>query len=200
MRRSKRPKRWLIGWRIRARFARNPLLRRRGAAERLVQLGVGLLLAALLGSVVLTVTSVFAAAMDRGDPAHQAQRQLTATVTSTSETTLGDPDSATVVLSWKWQGQTRTASEPAAQQWAKSGDTAKVWVDSSGRLAQPPSTTGEAILASVVAGAAVALGGALLSGYAITAFRGWSLRRSARAWEQEWAQIAPVWRRRHGWH
>ncbi|MGP3683991.1 Rv1733c family protein [Streptomyces sp. IBSNAI002] len=106
------------------------------------------------------------------------------------------PSSAPVTVAtatWQYPSRrphTETIPVPAG---TRNGDTVRVWVDGNGNAVAAPPGQAEITLNAVGIGTGT-LAGILLVGGALVTLR---LRlvnaRSARAWEDEWADIEPLW-------
>lgn len=73
------------------------------------------------------------------------------------------------------------------------GDTVPAWEDRTGHLVSAPITATDARVASIEIGVLVGVFGAGMVYVLGLALFGWTARRYARAWEQEWAQVGPRW-------
>ncbi|MFD1659268.1 hypothetical protein ACFSL4_13910 [Streptomyces caeni] len=81
---------------------------------------------------------------------------------------------------------------------SKAGSTTTVWTDRTGELVPRPATAAEARLQALLLGALAGLGaagGVLAGGWLV---RGRLERRRLQAWDREWEQIGPRWRRTIG--
>ena len=73
------------------------------------------------------------------------------------------------------------------------GDTVPIWTDATGRIAQPPTSTGTATAVGWTWGVAVTLAGWAVLALLWTGVRAITARRNAAAWAREWALVEPTW-------
>lgn len=73
------------------------------------------------------------------------------------------------------------------------GDKHPIWVDRSGDLATPPLSAAQVAFLAIAVGVGVNATGAVLlfAAYRFIQHRAW--QRRLRAWEAEWAEVAPQW-------
>ncbi|MEJ8281696.1 hypothetical protein [Pseudonocardia spirodelae] len=89
-------------------------------------------------------------------------------------------------------GVARTGTAAVAVPW-HAGDPVTVWTGRDGRLVRTPLTPSDAVAAGVLTGLMAAVPAGLLVAGAAAAGFGWTGRRLAGAWEQEWAEVEPTW-------
>lgn len=144
-------------------FDRNDL--RRGVDR--IQWSAGLTLTLLflvLGTVIafLAATPVYQEGVRAERQERATRHQVVATVLSPPEADTGGQVSRYVVrVRWtEPDGTTRTEKATAWEAAARPGETRRLWVDSAGRLTEPPRSHGRTVFAT----ACTAIGGVLASG------------------------------------
>ncbi|MGW3498525.1 Rv1733c family protein [Streptomyces sp. NPDC001020] len=183
---------WLWRWR------RNPLRRRSDRVEAWILLGSWLL--ALLAGVLagrMTAASVDHALAARRAETHTVSAVLTKDADRQVESDYSDGGVWAKVRWSNPDGTTRTALtrvEPGL----KAGAPVTVWTDRAGALVPRPATEGQTrVEASLVGGLGglSAAGGVLFCGRLVRARLD---RQRMQAWDQEWEQVGPRWRRTTG--
>ncbi|WP_433733865.1 Rv1733c family protein [Nocardia sp. CA-129566] len=171
---------------------RNPMRRR----EDRVQLAV----AAVLTVLFLIIAPLLSMAVggriyqneDRLAKAQAAQlHPVEATVVEVGKAPLYAPITPARVQ-WKDALGVAHTSDYQATGLVKAGATVKIWLDSSGKVTEPPSSTralSKALL--ITTGLVFAIGTCFGGGYALLR-RGLD-RRRARLWEAEWATVERTW-------
>jgi hypothetical protein len=176
---------------------RNPLRRACDRAEAAIV--AALLAAFLIGAplVAFFVGQWAQAACLRIERFQQATRhQVPAVLLANAPAArVGDPAPTLPVLAARWarpDGTTRTGAIPAYPG-ARAGSMIMVWIDTSGRLTEPPlqrrQVAGQAGLDAVLA--AAGLGLALLCGGMVS--RRMLDRRRQAAWDADWQATEPRW-------
>jgi hypothetical protein len=190
-------------WWWRARRTRNPLLSRPTKSQRLATTAALLVvLTAALGGVTAVIDTQQATVADAHHQAADTHR-ITATVLGDDDqndsvlSTDGNQTGYTARLSWTWHGH-RHVGDQLTMSAPIHGTTTTTWVDDNGAMVPRP-LTGTDVTVIVVG---VALGAALLviilAVAAVRLYQVWNLRRRAKEWSTEWADVAPLWTRHHG--
>ncbi|MFD5518809.1 hypothetical protein [Streptomyces sp. NPDC127066] len=182
------------------RWRRNPLRRRTDLAQAWVAVG---LLLTVLGGIPATMFLVGDTAYrhHRETARHQAatRHEITAVLTQDAprhpEPGSDEAEEALYPVTVRFtdtRGHTRTAKadvEPALTE----GSTVDVWVDTGGRITDPPLTADQVrdrtMVWAVLAGVAVPFPGAAAYGCAVRALE----RRNLARWNTSWAETAPRW-------
>lgn len=189
-----RPGRRYLWW-LRARWSKNPLLRRPTRAQRLSTVAVGLLclvLALSIPVVALVTWDETSAQITHSKEIHTVQATVTTPrdPTAVAAAPMGLPSPQTV--QWRWHGELHTDQLPATAV-AVQGDVRTVRVDEHGRLLSSQWDTGNAVTLTLLATLATATTVTGVAFGALRLRRGWLLRHHAQAWEREWEQVQPRW-------
>ena len=178
-----------------ARRETNVLHRRTERLEDLLAWSLGVLLAV---AVVLALAAALAShdTVETRARAEAAERtQVSAVLVTDAAMIAGAERTGARRATVRWTGADgieRTGSTLLHSP-RSAGETVPVWTTADGRLVFAPATEGDAMGAAVLSGALTALAAgavvALLGRQALA----WTGRRYARAWEQEWERVGPVW-------
>lgn len=159
----------------------------------------------LLGAAAI-VLLVVALVIGVGVHGRQAERAVDESATRTKVTAMVLEDVQVVT------GENGPTPERAMAQWTapngmavtgrvmvrtpvRAGDRVDVWIDREGRVTAPPARPANAVFAGVMAVVGVLIfGGGALAGLWFGLLRV-TAACNMRRWEQEWAQVGPVWTR-----
>lgn len=175
---------------------RNPL--RRGS-DRIEALFVALFLMVFAAGLVLA--PIFGRAVyDNGLRAERAGRWVTARLLEDAPRPTLAPYAGQAApraeVTWTGPGGNPETETVPVSPGAKAGDTMRLWIDGSGRVAPEPPERAERVARAVAVGLTTVLlsGGLALAGY--TVVRAVLDRRRLAAWAAEWIVTEREWRRR----
>jgi hypothetical protein len=189
----------VVGWVVNALRGRNALVR---PADRVVA-------AAMLALLVLALAVVPALAISLGEDAYAASRREAAeraTSEHVVEATVlavprsgGDPRGGTSdrLARVEWEdvdGRPRVERAEIPES-ARAGSHVSVWIDRSGRVAEPPPTELESRFGAFGVSLSTLVLGVLCGVGLGKGVRKVADLRSARAWESEWEVVEPHWTR-----
>lgn len=182
-------------WWFRAWWSKNPLLRQPTRAERLSTVGAALLCLALALSIPVAgmlTWNAASAGVTSPKKIHNVQATVTAPRDSVnlSQAPMRVPYAQTV--RWSWHGEQRTDQLPATAA-PTQDDTLTVRVDEHGNLLSTQFGTGNAVTLAVLVTVVTAVTALGLAFATLRLRRRWLLHHHAQSWEQEWAQVQPLW-------
>jgi hypothetical protein len=172
----------------------------RRATDRVEDVVSWVLLAALLVVAVAAVVVGLAVRDTAARARIESVDRVPATAVLTADApTVPSPYPTTVRLAtpaaWVDAAGRRHTGVVDALEGTPAGTVVPVWLDRSGAVVPAPPTDQEGVIAGVVAGGMVLVGGAVVLGSVWLATRRLTDWRNDLAWEREWARVGPAWRR-----
>lgn len=190
---------WVLMQARRLGYGRNPLRRRVDRIESML-----ILLAVLAGLLLLPIGAAVGTSVRKASEREAAQQRslLQAVQARTVEdvpAAIGDvPGQVTARTRVVWQAPDGSQQEGRTQVFlgTKANSEITIWLDRSGAIAAPPRQPGDSAALGAAAGLTTVMGSWFLLWLLVLAARYPLERRRMRDWQDEWAQVAPLWTRR----